>query len=104
MVDLGYKGCKYTWTNKCYRNRNGLILERFDRCVANTYWINQFPKALVFPLPITKSHHFPLLVNLQDSVVNANNKLFRMELMWCGHPSFQSVVKYFFDNTNTLDK
>ncbi|KAH0644173.1 hypothetical protein KY284_032057 [Solanum tuberosum] len=102
MMDLAYKGC--TWTNKRYTNRDGLILERLDRCVANTLWINQYLEALVTYLPRTKSDHHPLLINLKGNMVNNANMPFGMEPMWCGHPSFQGVVKCCFDNTNTLGK
>ncbi|XP_019224694.1 PREDICTED: uncharacterized protein LOC109206328 [Nicotiana attenuata] len=45
LIDLGYKGSKYTWTNKRYSNCNTLILERIDRCFANEGWIKQYPEA-----------------------------------------------------------
>ncbi|XP_075092464.1 uncharacterized protein LOC142172691 [Nicotiana tabacum] len=35
LIDLGYKGSKFTWTNKRYSSRTSLILERIDRCFAN---------------------------------------------------------------------
>lgn len=30
MVDLGFRGCKYTWTNRKQRNRTALIQKRLD--------------------------------------------------------------------------
>nr|XP_016515200.1 PREDICTED: uncharacterized protein LOC107831916 [Nicotiana tabacum] len=57
LVDLGYKGSKYTWTNKRYKNRSSLILERIDRCFANDCWISQYPDASVNHLPKTNSNH-----------------------------------------------
>ena len=40
LVDLGNEGSKYTRTNKMYKNRSSLILERIDRCFANDCWIS----------------------------------------------------------------
>lgn len=41
LIDIGFKGSKYTWHNKCFKNRLNLIFERLDRYlslkVANTY-------------------------------------------------------------------
>lgn len=68
MLDLGFKGCKYTWTNKRYKHKNSLILERLDRCVANTSWINQYPEASVSHLPRTKSDHCLMLLTLTNSL------------------------------------
>lgn len=35
MVDLGFKGSKYTWTNKRYSRKKYIIFERLARCFAN---------------------------------------------------------------------
>uniref|UniRef100_M1DXE2 Retrotransposon protein, unclassified n=1 Tax=Solanum tuberosum TaxID=4113 RepID=M1DXE2_SOLTU len=64
LIDLGFKGCKYTWTNKRYKNRHDLILERLDRCAANNSWILGYPHCTVTHLPRTKSDHCPLQVRL----------------------------------------
>ncbi|KAK4708343.1 hypothetical protein R3W88_029268 [Solanum pinnatisectum] len=81
MIDLGFKGCKYTWTNKRYRNRSNLIFERLDRC----------------------SDHCPMLIALDHSNSKKGTKPFIMEPMWCGHPSFQPLVQHCFDNQDTLN-
>ncbi|KAG5625866.1 hypothetical protein H5410_011084 [Solanum commersonii] len=43
MVDLGLNGSKYMWSNKRYKNRRNLILERLDRCLAINFWILKYP-------------------------------------------------------------
>ncbi|XP_019258278.1 PREDICTED: uncharacterized protein LOC109236539 [Nicotiana attenuata] len=60
LIDLGYKGSKYTWTNKRYTSGNTLILERIDRCFANEGWIKQHPEASVLHLPRTHTDQCPL--------------------------------------------
>ncbi|KAH0714910.1 hypothetical protein KY284_007815 [Solanum tuberosum] len=62
LIDLGFKGCKYTWTNKRYKNRLDPILERLDRCAANNSWILGYPHCTVTHFPRTKSDHYPLQV------------------------------------------
>lgn len=35
LIDMGYKGSRYTWLNKRYKRKNSLILERLDCFLAN---------------------------------------------------------------------
>lgn len=34
LIDIGYKGCKYTWSNDRKR-RKGLIMKRLDKILGN---------------------------------------------------------------------
>jgi hypothetical protein len=45
MIDLGFSGPKYTWSN-CH-DMNSLIMERLDRVLANPDWRILFPEASV---------------------------------------------------------
>lgn len=58
MVDLGFHGPKYTWTN----NRFGLgnIRDRLDRGIANHQWMQLFPNATLQHLPINPLTMQPL--------------------------------------------
>ena len=40
LIDIGYNGPKFTWTNK---RRNNPIYERLDRGWANVEWFTMFP-------------------------------------------------------------
>lgn len=64
LVDVGFKGSKFTWTNKRYRNRNDLILKRLDKCFANDSWIHIYPESQITHLPRIHFDHCSLLVNL----------------------------------------
>lgn len=79
LVDLGFKGSKYTWTNKRYTKRQDLILERRDMCFATDEWIEMFPESTVTHLPRTH----PLLLNIIIQYQNSHKKPFRFESMWC---------------------
>lgn len=100
LVDLGFKGSKFTWTNKRFRNKGSLILEGLDRCLANHSWIDLFPKASVTYLPRTHSNHSPMLITISKHNI-ISSKPFRMETIWCSHPTFPDMVKgTFLGNTD----
>lgn len=40
LIDLGFKGSRFTWFNKRKRNR---IFERSDRAWVNSLWVTTFP-------------------------------------------------------------
>lgn len=98
LNDLGFKGSKFTWTN---RNSRNLILERLDRCLANNDWLHIFSDATVTHLPRTHSDHCPILVNLQR-LPSKPKKPFRVESMWCSHPSFVQVIQESFSSNVPL--
>lgn len=85
LIDLGFEGPKYTWTN-C-RDNNRLIKTRIDRFHANSDWISLFPNSKVFHLPRIRSDHCPLLLSTQPRC-NMGPRPFRLELFWIKHPLF----------------
>ena len=89
MVDLGFAGPKFTWTN-C-RPISSLILERIDRCFANLVWRILYPEALVTHLPRTISDHCPVLIEMCRVRVNQQNKPFRFQTMWLFHQDFREL-------------
>ena len=60
MVDLGFSGPSFTWTNK--RGIGDLIQERIDRVFVNLEWWNLFPEARVTHLTRCHSDHCPVLL------------------------------------------
>ena len=91
MLDLGFAGPKFTWTNR--RPISNLILERIDQCFANPVWRMLFPEALVTYLPRTFLDHCPVLIELCRASVNQQNKPFRFQTMWLFHQDFPRVVQ-----------
>lgn len=102
MIDLGYRGNKFTWSNKRYRNRSSLILERLDSCLTNNSWINHYPDATVTHLRRTKSDHCPLILSLNNKTPTGP-KPFRMEPMWCSHPTFKPLIDHCFNTSDALN-
>lgn len=76
-------------------------MERLDRYVANSKWINLFPEAHVTHLTRIYSDHCPLKLDLVKSY-SRNNKVFRVESMWLSHLIFKSLVKHFWVNQDSI--
>ena len=71
MLDLGFAGPKFMWTN--YRPISNLILERIDKCFANPVWRLLYLKAIVTHLLRTFSDHCLVLIKLCRSSANHLN-------------------------------
>lgn len=95
LIDLGFKGCRYTWSNHRHW-RHMLILEWLDRCLTNEAWLESYPLLNITHLP--KTYHIPFLIRLTNpSAINVN-KPFRLEKYWCTHPEFTNIVKESWHN------
>lgn len=86
LVDLGYQGPAYTWTNG--REGRGLVLERLDRAMATVGWTGLFPKAAVYHLPRFNSDHSPILLMTKAKPVR-RRRTFRIENWWMQYPGFK---------------
>ena len=90
MIDLGFSGPKYTWTNG--QDISTLIMQRLDRAWVNSDWRILFPEAYVTHLARTHSDHCPILISLWPSTNNSLPRPFRFEKIWLSHPKFPKVV------------
>ena len=100
MLDLGFSGPIYTWTNR--RDANGLIQTRIDRCWANPSWAITYPEVNVTHLPRISSDHCPLLLSLSRIEHNKLQRPFRFEKMWLTHPGFPAIVDRAWDHAPSL--
>jgi hypothetical protein len=91
MIDLGFSGPKYSWSN-CH-DMNSLIMERLDRVLANPDWRILFPEASVTHLTRTHFDHCPVLLNLCSNIPCMLSRPFRFESIWFSHVDFPSVVE-----------
>jgi exonuclease III len=60
MVDLGYKGPTYTWTNKPHSATTMHV--RLDKVLAMPTWCNLYPEAYVNHIHRLHSDHAPILL------------------------------------------
>ncbi|XP_028798620.1 uncharacterized protein LOC114754051 [Neltuma alba] len=90
LIDLGFKGAKYTWCNK--RLGAAQVKERLDRAVANVEFREDFHNATVIHIePVGSDHHMLLMdCDFQHSRVP---KMFRFEAFWAEYIDFLNVVR-----------
>lgn len=89
LIDLGYKGPAYTWTNG--QDPATEIFERLDRIVVTASWTQQFPMANVNHLPRVHSDHAPILLRMHGKPLNQSK--FKIEKWWFNHEGFKEVCE-----------
>ena len=100
MIDLGFHGPKFTWTNK--RELTHLIQIRLDRCFANQSWRTCYLEASVQHLSRLHSDHCSVLLSLQHPTPRIRVRPFPCQPMWLSHPDFSRVVEDAWSILNPL--
>ncbi|KAI3463157.1 hypothetical protein Pfo_019820 [Paulownia fortunei] len=85
LIDAGYEGQYFTWTNK-------RVWERLDRILYSDAWLHTFQSTKVTHLPRTWSDHAPLLTTVSFSSVKPPSS-FRFMRMWMRHHLFLNATK-----------
>ena len=89
-IDLGFRGPRFTWSNKRVRWAN--IRERLDRGLCNVEWQSLFPKAGIKHLSAPNSDHNPIILDTHlDNT--SGSRPFRFKAMWVSDESSAKVVQ-----------
>lgn len=97
LMDLGFSGPKFMWSNK--RN-NGLVMKRLDRALSNPQWKVLFEDAHVCHLPRTSSDHHPILLHTPPPPCTTL-ALSRFTLKPCGSTILFSILSSINPGQNT---
>ena len=89
LLDLGFNGPRFTWTNK---RQDGLVMERLDRVLCNPAWKHSFEEVNVIHLPMIAFDHSLILINTEPTLHNFGTRPFRLETIWFNDPSFPNLV------------
>lgn len=89
LMDLGFSGQKYTWSNK--RGINFKIWKRLDRSMVNDTWLESMPHTAITHLSSVGSDHCPHLMELVDNQ-HTPIKYFRFLNCWTDQPTFLDTV------------
>lgn len=87
LIDLGFKGPAFTWTNK--RNASEAIYERLDRVVATVGWLQLHAQAYANNLPRIHSDHAAIMLRLNGRL--QKKRRFRMESWWFAAEGFREA-------------
>ncbi|KAK3042146.1 hypothetical protein RJ639_001266 [Escallonia herrerae] len=98
LVDLGFSGNPFTWTNK--RPLQANIRERLDRGFGNTQWCVLFPNASIKHLPAVNSDHKPILLNTSGSS-HSEPKPFKFLSYWTRDSTCGLIVKHAWNQPTT---
>ncbi|KAJ1258358.1 hypothetical protein BS78_10G069200 [Paspalum vaginatum] len=98
LIDLGYSGLAYTWTNK--RFTTNPTFERLDRCLANADWCQMFPTTSVYHLPMLYSDHAPILAIFNSSMSKPKRR-FKFENWWFSEDDFHETAAQSWAQTST---
>lgn len=102
MVDLGFSGPRYTWTNK--RDINNLILERIDRFFMNPEWCMLHLEAKITHLPRCHFDHCLVLLETNPGRTASLIRPFRFQEFWLLDTSFPSIISKAWNNSKGLAK
>ncbi|KAF3962232.1 hypothetical protein CMV_013230 [Castanea mollissima] len=93
LCDLSASGQRFTWINN--REEENFVMERLDRAFG-VEWVNQYPFYSLKNLPIIRSDHGPILLDLEVQTP-FRNRPFRFELMWLTHEDCKEMVYHAWD-------
>nr|XP_011465852.1 PREDICTED: uncharacterized protein LOC105351932 [Fragaria vesca subsp. vesca] len=86
LIDMGFQGSCYTWSNH-------RIKERLDRGFCCTDWRSIFDEAFIRHLPKIRSDHCPILLQLHsNNAVNRSASPFRFQAMWANQNEYSEFV------------
>ncbi|KAL1336367.1 uncharacterized protein [Arachis hypogaea] len=92
LIDLGFAGWPYTW-------KRGNLVERLDRDLSNLEWQLAFPEAIVKHMPMLKSDHSPICLQLSPvSEQNRGRRPFCFLAALIMHPDFGNAVGASWNN------
>lgn len=94
LIDMGFQGTTFTWTNGCIGAAN--IREQIVRAWCNIQFIQQFERVMVQHLNRTASDHHPLLLGVPQTTHTDIFTGFRFLEVWFRHPDFGRNVEEFW--------
>lgn len=92
LLDLGFSGLSFTWTNNRVSRAN--IKQRIDRVFCNFSWKRRFQNHVVKYLPRVCSDHHPILIAVHSREPQPRRESgFKILEMWYRHPTFENLVE-----------
>jgi len=87
LIDLGFEGSMYTWSNN---NPNNPIWERLDRIMVNHEFVKKFPETYIAHQTQLLSDHSPIIICSKEHTKMASS--FKFLSMWTTHSDCESII------------
>lgn len=105
LIDLGFNGPPFTWTNN--QRNHYTINKRLDRFMENLSWKVLYKEAHVTHHGFFVSDHRVITLDLclkTNTIINESHlgRLFRFEPFWKSHANFRNVMQDIWSSTNIL--
>ena len=78
------------------REDEGFVMERLDRAFASVEWINKYPLYSLKNIPIIRSEHGPILLDLEHQTP-FRKRPFKFEHMWITHLGCKEMISKAWD-------
>ncbi|EEF34444.1 conserved hypothetical protein [Ricinus communis] len=88
LLELASKGPRYTWSNEQVGDR--CVMERIDKALVNTQWLELFSKAHLIHESFLGSDHYPLVLMMEEK--------------WKLTPSYFEVIQQAWLNSGMADQ
>ena len=82
------------------REEEDFVMERLDRAFGSVEWVDQYPFYSLKNLPIIRSNHGPILLDLEVQTP-FRKRPFRFELMWLTHAGCKEIVHHAWELQST---
>ncbi|XP_062007812.1 uncharacterized protein LOC133724910 [Rosa rugosa] len=89
LMDVGFKGQKYTWARK--EDGITVLQERIDRCLVCDEWLLSWPNSGVTHLTRIGSDHNPILFT-SNPILSKRRGQFKFEAQWAEEEETYSVI------------
>lgn len=104
LIDQGFKGPKFTWTNRQRSSSN--IQERLDRFLCTLSWNSMFPEAFATHLDYFGSDHRMITIDLHPPTIdgsfsNFRSQSFLFEPYWRAHGNFKQILTEFWESQDS---
>ena len=85
------------------REEEDFVMERLDRAFGSVEWVDQYPFYSLKNLPIIRSNHGPILLDLGVQTP-FRKRPSRFELMWLTHAGCKEMVHHAWELQSTRSK
>lgn len=90
LFDIPFTGLDMTWCKDKFDK--DAIIEKLDRCLVNSNWLNNYMHCNLLNLGFLYSDHAPIVLICNGRFDIQVRKLFWFQAFWLNYPSLQEII------------